>query len=56
MTRSCDVSRPDSLAICTATVEFTVKRLNVQVPSVREFQRDYEDAVPDVPTDQVALT
>jgi uncharacterized protein (DUF302 family) len=38
----------------TDDVEFTVRRLNVQIPSVRGFQRDYEDAVPDVPADQVA--
>ena len=33
---------------------FTVRRLTVTVPSVRGFQRSYESAVPDVPTDQVA--
>ena len=33
---------------------FTVRRLTIAVPSVRGFQRSYESAVPDVPTDQVA--
>ncbi len=33
---------------------FTVKRLTVAVPSVREFQRSYEEAVPTVPLDEVA--
>src|SRR5690242_15102317 len=32
---------------------FTVKRLTVAVPSVREFQRSYENAVPTVPLDEV---
>src|SRR5580658_8326984 len=34
-------------------VEFTVRRLNVQVPSVRGFQRAYEQAVPTLPLEQV---
>jgi uncharacterized protein (DUF302 family) len=32
---------------------FAVKRLTVAVPSVREFQRNYEKAVPTVPLDEV---
>jgi Domain of unknown function DUF302 len=33
---------------------FTVRRLTVKVPGVREFQRSYEAAVPDLPAEQVA--
>lgn len=33
---------------------FAVKRLTVAVPSVREFQRSYEEAVPTVPLDDIA--
>jgi uncharacterized protein (DUF302 family) len=32
---------------------FPVKRLTIAVPSVREFQRSYERAVPTVPLDEV---
>ena len=32
---------------------FTVRRLTVAVPDVREFQRSYEAAVPEVPQEQV---
>ena len=32
---------------------YSVRRLNVAVPSARGFQRSYEEAVPDVPVDQV---
>jgi uncharacterized protein (DUF302 family) len=42
--------------VTTATngdLAFTVRRLNVQVPNVRGFQRDYERAVPDIPSAQV---
>jgi hypothetical protein len=37
----------------TGDVEFTVRRLDVQVSSVRGFQRDYEQAVPDYPSAEV---
>lgn len=32
---------------------YTVRGLTVQVPSVRGFQRSYEQAVPDLPADEV---
>ena len=32
---------------------FPVRRLTIAVPSLREFQRDYEKAVPAVPLDEV---
>jgi len=34
--------------------QFTTRRLNIPVPDVREFQRSYETAVPELPVDQVA--
>jgi uncharacterized protein (DUF302 family) len=37
----------------TDDTPFEVKRLTVAVPSVREFQRGYEKAVPIVPVDEV---
>ena len=37
----------------TQQTTFTVTRLTVPVPSVREFQRAYEAAVPPVPLDEV---
>src|ERR1700737_297540 len=33
---------------------YTVRRLTVSVPGVREFQRSYEGAVPDAPFEEVA--
>ncbi len=41
----------------TATADettFTARRLTVAVPGVREFQRNYEAAVPDAPADKIA--
>ena len=32
---------------------FTVKRLTIAVPGVREFRRSYENAVPELPTAEV---
>jgi hypothetical protein len=32
---------------------YSVRRLTVQVPSVREFQRSYENAVPPLPVEEV---
>lgn len=32
---------------------YSVRRLNVRIPSVRGFQRSYEELVPDVPVDEV---
>ncbi len=34
--------------------EYTVRRLNVVVPDVRGFQADYQQGVPDVPTEEVS--
>ena len=37
----------------TAETTYTVRRLTVPVPGVREFQRAYEQAVPNAPYDEV---
>jgi hypothetical protein len=41
--------------ISTSEVEttYTVKRLTVAVPGVREFQERYEQAVPELPLEQI---
>ena len=41
----------DALAL-TDDSPFAVKRLTIRVPSVREFQRSYEKAVPTAPVDE----
>jgi uncharacterized protein (DUF302 family) len=40
--------------VATEHETYTVRRLTVEVPGVREFQRRYEQAVPMTPVDQVA--
>ena len=46
---------PDTTATphTTAETTYTVRRLTVPVPGVREFQRAYEQAVPNAPYDEV---
>jgi Domain of unknown function DUF302 len=40
-------------SVSTDDASFTVKRLTIAVPSVHEFRRNYETAVPAVPVDEV---
>lgn len=43
----------NSPALSAGETQFSVKRLTIAVPRVREFQRSYEKAVPTVPLDEV---
>ena len=43
----------NSPALSAGETQFSVKRLTIAVPRVREFQRSYEKAVPTVPFDEV---
>jgi uncharacterized protein (DUF302 family) len=53
VTEATSAPRTYVAAVATEHESYTVRRLNVQVPGVREFQQRYEQAVPPNPVDEI---
>ena len=54
MTEATSARRTYVAAVATSPETYSVRRLNVEVPGVREFQQLYEQAVPANPVEEIA--